>query len=139
MGLDQYAYKVKKGHISKPVDFTFSVFDEDSGEWNRVIPDEDYSEIAYWRKHHDLQGWMKNLYIQKGGTGSQFNCDKLLLTSEDLDRLEHDVENNLLPSTSGFFFGSDNTDYYKNPTLIFIKDALRAIEEGYDIVYDSWW
>jgi len=136
MGLDQYAYKVKKGHISKPVDFTFSVFDENSGEWNRVIPEEDCSEIAYWRKHHDLQGWMQNLYIEKGGTSSYFNCDKLLLTSEDLDRLEHDVENKLLPSTSGFF---DNTDYYKESTLIFITDARRIIEEGYDIVYDSWW
>ena len=138
MGLDQYAYKVKKGHISKPVDFTFSVFDENSGEWNRVIPEEDCSEIAYWRKHHDLQGWMQNLYIEKGGTSSYFNCDKLLLTSEDLDRLEHDVENELLPSASGLF-GSDNTDYHKKSTLIFITDARRIIEEGYDIVYDSWW
>jgi hypothetical protein len=139
MGLDQYAYKVKKGHITSTVDFTFTSFNDSSGEWEQIIPESDYAEIAYWRKHHDLQGWMKKLYNEKGGSDSQFNCNKLLLTIEDLADLEYEVENNSLPSTTGFFFGHDNTEYYENETLSFIENARNAINEGYDIVYDSWW
>ena len=69
MGLDQYAYRVKAN--GEPF------------------------EIAYWRKHNRLQGWMENLWVEKGkpniqkhpDTGElidEFNCVDMELTWEDI-------------------------------------------------------
>jgi hypothetical protein len=42
-------------------------------------------EIAYWRKHPNLHGWMQRLWESKGNSG-EFNGDELELTWEDLER-----------------------------------------------------
>lgn len=65
MGLDQYAYKVKKGHITSTVDFTFTSFKDSSGEWEQIIPESDYTEIAYWRKHTIFMVGCKNFTTRK--------------------------------------------------------------------------
>ena len=139
MGLDQYAYAVKKGNIKAEVDFKLKEYDEAGNLVHANVADDDVEEIAYWRKHHDLQGWMHKLYDKKGGESPEFNCNKLLLTSEDLDELENDVRKGKLPKTTGCFFGSGNTDGYAEADLKFIAKARDFIANGYDIVYDSWW
>lgn len=114
MGLDQNAYKV-------------------------VAHDrENREEIAYWRKHPNLQGWMENLWRSKGGEG-EFNCVDVELTLEDLDDLEQSINDSALPETTGFFFGSDSDDYYAEQDREFIKQAREAIAKGYVVLYSSWW
>ena len=119
MGLDQYAY-TKKG--------------------------KDKVEIAYWRKHNALQGWMEKLWEEKGRPRQHkedpsFNCVPLQLNRKNLDRLEKDVLNNELPETRGFFFGSDSRedDGYKQKTLEFVANARQAIANGEKVFYSSWW
>jgi hypothetical protein len=136
MGLDQYAYKVKKGYISEPVDFSFNKYDKLTGKTTDIIPESEYEQIAYWRKHYDLQAWMHILYNQKGGKSQEFNCDKLLLSEEDLNNLEELVIRNDLPLSSDVF---QRENYLKETTLKFIADARDAIKEDFQIVYDSWW
>ncbi len=128
MGLDQYAYAVKKGKITKAVDFNLDGIDSEDIQ----------SDFCYWRKHHDLQGWMEDLYIAKGGS-SEFNCSMLLLTEEDINALELALNERALPETTGFFFGSGNTEGYVDHDRDFILRAREAMRDGYDIVYDSWW
>ena len=135
MGLDQFAYRVKRGFIKKPVDFETSVYNEEKGEYTDAV---DTEEFKYWRKHPNLQGWMEELYYSKGGE-SEFNCVNVQLTWEDLENLEHAIKNNILPETKGFFFGNNSSDDYKEEDLQFIEDALEAIEDGDDIYYSSWW
>lgn len=108
-------------------------------------------EIAYWRKHPNLQGYMENLWESKGrpnftkdenmgGLGlSDFNCVPLELSYDDLADLEDAVLNSGLPSTGGFFFGSDSDEYYQRQDLEFIKKAREALDNGLTVVYDSWW
>ena len=143
MGLDMYAYAVAQG-----------------GQ----LDGEEYS-LADWRKHNRLHGWMEDLWEDKGrpyegdlddaenGFGSSFNCVPVELTSEDLDKLEADINEKVLPETQGFFFGGDSFDwededgnkpkegdyYYKNTDLQFIEDARIAIKEGKKVYYNSWW
>jgi hypothetical protein len=81
---------------------------------------------------------MEALYRERGGTGDSFNCDPVMLTLEDLDRLEADVNGNNLPETSGFFFGS-STPEDKADDLTFIMKARAAINDGWQVLYDSWW
>lgn len=123
MGLDQYAV-ARRGEPVK----------NEEGQLEYA----DQHEIAYWRKHPNLQGWMENLYREKGGT-EEFNCVDVELTLEDLDELEAAITGTALPETCGFFFGENSDDYYKDKDLQFIEQARREIEDGYKVVYSSWW
>ncbi len=118
MGLDQFAYAI-----------------DNNGE---------KEELAYWRKHPNLQGWMEDLWASKGRPNAHedsddFNCVPVELTHEDLDALESAITNNELPSTTGFFFGSDSDDHYKEKDLEFVQKAREALDSGITVVYDSWW
>jgi hypothetical protein len=116
MGLDQYAYVVDPKN-----------------------PEADSREIACWRKHPNLQGWMESLYFKKGGKEEQFNCVAVKINAEDLDALDLTINNKELPETQGFFFGSDSDDYYKDQDIQFIEDARVALDKGMIVEYSSWW
>lgn len=121
MGLDMYAMTTRKAPPA-PVDFK-------TGETN---------EIAYWRKHPNLHGWMEQLYRQKGGSAELFNCVNVQLTAEDLDRLEKDIRSGNLPETDGFFFGeSDGSE--RDDDLAFVGSAREALAQGLTVFYTSWW
>ena len=119
MGLDQFAFAI-----------------DNNGE---------KEELAYWRKHPNLQGWMEDLWFSKGRPNAhedhphEFNCIQLELTKEDLDNLETAVTNGTLPDTVGFFFGSNSDDIYGQQDLDFIEKAREALDSGLTVVYDSWW
>lgn len=123
MGLDQYAFAVPSSPSNKLIE--------------QELP-ETREELFYWRKHPNLQGWMEKLYRSRGGQAAAFNCYTVKLTLEDLKRLREDVEANKLPKTSGFFFG-ESRDEDKKLDLEFLDIAERAISDGKDVYYDSWW
>lgn len=130
MGLDMYAFAAKTDAIGdKQVDF----------EVPRDVVSE---EVHYWRKHHDLHGWMEALYRRKGGADPQFNCNTVRLMPDDLDALERAVkeEGAVLPVTTGFCFGNyPPDDDSRSDDLEFIDEARQYIEAGYVVWYDSWW
>lgn len=130
MGLDMYAFRVKAEDV---VD-DFNIRDDSMGR------KEPLEELAYWRKHHDLHGWMERLYRAKGGTKESFNCVPVRLSMEDLNLLESDVLNNRLPETQGFFFGTNPPDEEsKQEDMAFIAKAKIALAAGDAVYYDSWW
>jgi hypothetical protein len=118
MGLDQFAYCI-----------------DNNGE---------KEELAYWRKHPNLQGWMEQLWVSKGRpnaneNGEDFNCVPLELSKEDLDNLEEAILSEELPLTTGFFFGQNSDNEYRKQDLEFIEKAREALDGGITVVYDSWW
>ena len=123
---------------TKEVDFNDEIYGKDQdGEIdyeNQIVKTE---EVAYWRKHPDLHGWMEKLYREKGGREKSFNGDPVMLTLADLDRLEDDILGVNLPKTSGFFFGESGGISLKD--LEFVLDARKVIQEGDTIYYDSSW
>lgn len=137
MGLDQNAYAVKDKKIIKKKDW--KNFDEEYDDREELI--ELYIErieIAYWRKHRNLQGWMTELWRKKNKFGSdkEFNLKELILTEEDLSLLESDVLSKKLPKTPNlFFFGTEKDDPYKDYDLSFITEARKYIKKGYTICY----
>ena len=132
------AYKTK-AKFTKDTDFNDEIFGKTGdGEIDFEGLIVDIEEIAYWRKHPDLHGWMEQLYRKKGGTENSFNGDTVLLTEEDIDNLKIAVLTRSLPSTSGFFFG-DSKQEINFADLEFIEKAKEAIKEGYTIYYDSSW
>jgi hypothetical protein len=124
MGLDMYAYRASQAN---------SEYD-------------DNHEIACWRKHPNLHGWMERLWEEKGRPGldpndehEMFNGIELELTWEEVDRLEKDIIAGNLPGTSGFFFGSDADDYYKQYDLEFCKNAKADLFLCQRVFYNSSW
>lgn len=139
MGLDQFAY--------------------------RRLPHEDSDDnitISEWRKHNRLQGWMEQLWEDKGRPNFEeadsqamgdFNCVELEITLSDLEQLEAHVENKSLPETSGFFFGDDSFSwadendkpfkdggyFHKETDQEFIREAREAIADGQKVYYNCWW
>jgi len=108
-------------------------------------------EIAYWRKHPNLHGWMERLWVRKtneigavddpdrAGEFSAFNGVELELTWDDLDQLEQDIRNNKLPGTEGYFFGRDADDHYREHDLKFIRNAKAEAFLGLKVFYNSSW
>lgn len=148
MGLDMYAYVANRaGQQSEFYDG--AQFDKEAGDF--VNPNVSKPrEIAYWRKHPNLHGWMEQLWIRKvneaGGViaedskwGSSFNGIELELTHEDLDELERAVTHGQLPATRGFFFGDGADDYYLKQDLKFIKNARAELFLGLKVFYNSSW
>ena len=139
MGLDQYAVARKGKPRTVKSEYTYT--DHDGNEHEGVeeyLEWDDTIELATWRKHPNLQGWMQNLYYEKGGE-DEFNCVDLELDEEDLDKLEETLDSKELPETSGFFFGNNSDDHYAEADRDFIVQARAAIKQGYTVVYSSWW
>lgn len=131
MGLDMYAYRVHS--LAVIDDFSFERFDDDADF-------KLHGEFKYWRKNNALHAWMEKLYREKGGTKESFNCVPLRLTKEDIHRLEDDIRGWRLQPKSGFFWGELTYDEeMRNGDLDFVADALRTIESGHAVYYDSWW
>lgn len=66
-----------------------------------------HEEHCYWRKCRQLQGWMQELYDEKGGATKDFNVATLLLNSKDIDSLELAISDGTLAGRDdrGFFWG----------------------------------
>jgi len=121
-------------------------YNEQEGDWNLetrewvtkdLLPKP--REIAYWRKHPNLHGWMERLAESKNVEYGSFNGVELELTWADIDALEQAVTHKQLPATTGFFFGSDADELYYESDLAFIKAARAELFLGLRVFYNSSW
>jgi len=138
MGLDQYAYVASR---AKQREEWYEDAVWEPNERNFVNPNKTQpQELAYWRKHPNLHGWMEALYRAKGGT-EEFNGVELELTWEEIDMLEQDIKNGHMShlGTKGFFFGNPSDDYYKEHDLKFCIDAKAELFLGRKVFYNSSW
>jgi hypothetical protein len=126
VGLDQYAYIASKA--------------------NTEYGDDSRQDVAYWRKHPNLQGWMEQLWVQKGKPGTIypdaiFNNIELELTWEDIDELEKDIRTDIMAklNTTGCCFGNPSDDYYREEDLNFCVNAKAELFLGRKVFYNSSW
>jgi len=136
MGLDMYAYVAARAGAQAEFNEGSSWDNEKGAMVNPNAPQP--REIAYWRKHPNLHGWMHRLWTSRGNDG-EFNGDELELTWEDLDQLEQDIRSKNLPDTSGFFFGNDADDHYREQDLKFVREAKAEAFMGLRVFYNSSW
>ena len=126
MGLDQYAYVASKAGTN--------------------YNDPSRQEIAYWRKHPNLQGWMEQLWEHKMNTEGRdnphmFNRIELELTWDDVDMLEKHIKSGAVAKllTTGFYFGEPSDDYYHQHDLEFCVNAKAELFLGRKVFYNSSW
>ena len=137
MGLDMYAYAAAKAGAKN--EYYEQVYEKGNKDFQDPTV-----ELAYWRKHPNLHGWMEQLWRRKGNNiqpsdDPMFNGIELELTWEDLDALEQDIRTGQLPHTRGFFFGENSDEYYREQDLKFIKAARAEIFTGLKVFYNSSW
>ena len=139
MGLDQTAIARKGEPRTVKSEYTYTDLEGNEHEGvDEYLEWDDTIQLAEWRKHPNLQGWMESLWHVKGNSG-EFNCVDLELTLDDLSALEKALDNEALPETAGFFFGGNADDHYAEADREFIVQARAAIKQGYTVVYSSWW
>lgn len=133
MGLDQYLYAVPRG----------------------THPDEheERIELMYWRKANEIHRWFLSTLAPEVDE-DEMNCVPLYVPAEALAALvqtcervilEPDLAEELLPTHSGFFYGSLEYDEY------YFEDLRKTVEElrasvlnnqdvrGMDLYYYGWW
>lgn len=103
-------------------------------------------EVGYWRKANQIHSW----FVENCQRGVD-ECQETNITKDNLiellDICERIKENTglaaeLLPASTGFFFGSEEYDeyYFQNidDTIDILKRAIPLFE-NYDITYRSSW
>lgn len=136
MGLDMYAYTAARAGQQHEF-YQGAEFNETTHNFENTAITKPV-EIAYWRKHPNLHGWMQQLWESRGNCGS-FNGDELELTAEDLDALEQAVTHGQLPTTGGFFFGNPVDSHYRKQDIEFVKNARAEMFLGLKVFYNSSW
>lgn len=117
------------------------------GRWGDASPVKEVQiEAGYWRKANAIHGW-----FVKNVQGGEDECRPHYVSREQLEELKtlcqrvidfKHMANELLPVTSGFFFGSDKYDeyYYQDleQTVKIIDDCL-ALPTSWEFEYRSSW
>lgn len=107
-------------------------------------------ELAYWRKANAVHNWFSQ-NIQ----GGVENCGRYMVSDEMLENLKQDcvsvLEDNelaeqLMPSCSGFFFGSTDYDEGYIEDLKYTVEVINKIQESpfyqqglLDVFYSADW
>jgi hypothetical protein len=142
MGLDMYAYVAnKRGQYNEF--YENAEFDGTTNDFESDTVTKPH-ELAYWRKHPSLHGWMEQLWVSKGRPRQSvgwpiFNGIELELTWDDLDNLERAIRHGKLPDTEGFFFGSPADNHYYEQDLEFVNNAKAEVFLGLKVFYNSSW
>lgn len=135
MGLDQNAWAVEPevAHLALITERELTDEEMETLEAGRI-------HLMKWRKHADLNRWMEDLYVQKGGT-DVFNCIPMPLTRDDILSLQQHLADNCNAygeKGEGFFWG-ESTEEDIVLDHEFITKALNALDEGFEVYYYCWW
>lgn len=126
----------------------------DDPEWSKTndsIKDlikHESEQVAYWRKANQIRGWFAKLLGEESngvctGKVSKENIESLLDTCKRVLK-DHSLAKKLLPTTEGFFFGSNEYDEYYfekiKETVEICEKILREFDFGTNyLIYDEWW
>ena len=138
MGLDMYLYTKSQGLAKHMYDWHIT-----NGYWANKYDGWRLSHgiIGYWRKANQIHEWMvKN--VQRGTD----DCRPHEITPEDMKQLvelcdrvleAHDTEvsDSILPTGSGFFFGSTDYDEYYYKDVEYTKALLEEIMKN--VVFEN--
>lgn len=109
--------------------------------------------VGYWRKCNQIHQWFvdncqggeddcREAYVSREQLEELLRlCESVLMDKEIMDSDE--TARDLLPTASGFFFGSQEYDewYYKDLeyTRDLLKNALATVPSDWDFTYQSSW
>ena len=117
-------------------------------------------EVGYWRKANQIHNWfMQNCARRDEWDNPIDDCSPIEITVDKLEKLldackkvlaDHSLAETLLPTQSGFFFGSTEYDEYYfgeiertieiiEPVLKFAKHKLEIEDYVWEVYYRASW
>lgn len=93
--------------------------------------------VKYFRKHSDLHGFLEDMWYRKGNT-SEFNCEMMPLTMEDLEEIEKFAAQKDHPKRTGFFWGSSQEEDWEE-TRDLIPRLKNLLKSGLSVAYYPLW
>ena len=135
MGLDQYLSAteyISRFDYDKDVNAENALFSQIVSQFDVDVDPSGFAGISidfpmgYWRKSNQVHQW----FVDKFADGED-DCRKMFVNRESLEELkelclqvlaDHSLAEELLPSQSGFFFGSTEYDEW------YFKDLTRTVE-----------
>lgn len=170
MGLDMFLYIRKSEYRSKyhkdkgcnlkleyPKDIT--KFIPDLKDDISICRSTDY-KVGYWRKSNHIHNWFIEKCADRDSNGVPIDdCKPMIVTVDNLKELletckkvlaDHSLAQSLLPTQSGFFFGSTEYGewYYSDiedtikiiePVLKFAEHKLKNKEYIWKVIYEASW
>lgn len=100
-------------------------------------------QVAYWRKANHIHNWFVN-----NCQGGVDNCQEAYVEHDKIDEIvslckrvlvNHKLAHELLPTTSGFFFGGTEYDEYYFQSLQDTIDMLGNLDYNSDYYYEASW
>ena len=156
MGLDMYlsAKRYISNHLNEgdseraeAIQKLFPELAELKGRWGDASPVKEVTiDAGYWRKANQIHDW-----FVKNVQGGEDECRPHYVSREQLQELKEicqqviedkSLARTLLPTSSGFFFGStDYSDYYYDDLAdtISIVDRCLALPNCWEFEYRSSW
>ena len=142
MGLDMYLYRANREELEG-----WDNLNEEERE--RSIAMSPWNEVCYWRKANQIRNWI----VENCEYPADGNCEEVELSKKDLEKLvdtcrkvidNHELASELLPRSSGFFYGSQEYDewYFED-----LEDTISACEriirdtdwKKEKVIYTDWW
>lgn len=156
MGLDMYlsakrymstAFRKEDGEKQEAIQKLFPELDGMVGRWGDNSCVKEVSiDVGYWRKANAIHDW-----FVKNVQGGEDQCRPHYVDREQLIELRelcqqvldnHRLAPELLPTTSGFFFGStEYDDYYYQDLELTVKiiDSIVDLPTTWEFEYRSSW
>ena len=108
------------------------------------------TNLYYWRKANQIRNWLVN-HIEEFNYDS--NLTEYILTKDTIQNLIDDINkvlsdrskaSEVMPTSEGFFFGSNEYDerYYHEleQTAKDLSEIINEIDfDEFDVVYDEWY
>jgi hypothetical protein len=170
MGLDMYLEIRRDEYVShytksKTIKNQFAKFITENGpnlKGPGMVSRKTLYEVGYWRKANQIHNWFMENCAPRDYDGDPVDdCRPIEVSVEQLEDLlklckrvlaDHSLASTLLPTKSGFFFGTTEYDeyYFKDledtieiiePVIEFmhnIKDKCKS-NDWYDVVYTASW
>lgn len=102
--------------------------------------------VATWRKANQIRGWLVGHKIIQ----QDDDCVDRIITKEQIEELvkdcekvleNHSLAEEILPTTDGFFFGSQAYDEWYFDDLRSTVEQLSPLLEQADVnyIYHDWW
>ena len=103
--------------------------------------------VFYWRKANQIREWIANRANEDREQQIEYHLSKNELTSllEDIQKVmsKPELAPEVLPTASGFFFGSTEYDQYYfvelARTLEELKPIVDDLQEDETMLYGEWW
>ena len=169
MGLDQYLEIRKNEYRSKyhqdeesdlALEYPKDITDFIPNLTDLRISRQTNYEVGYWRKANHIHNWfMQNCARRDEQNNPIDDCRPIEITVDKLEKLldtckkvlaDHSLASSLLPTQSGFFFGSTKYDEYYfseiertieiiEPVINFIKHKLEIGSYIWEVYYQASW